>query len=250
MSIVQQYIDYFKAFAVTHPKLKHEAANGKRAFKSVTINQAFNPIQGLKSKGFVLITILPSIRHDDDFKYYEGGFAICGYANSTNDEAVEKIIIETDAMVDELVYSMRAASREGHGLFEGSFNKTKDTDVRAHNNFIDPNYYGWMVLFPFFHDFRCLPKPTLSLKKDFKDENGITYLIFSGNADKGIDGYIWQLNEQGEGTAPTIKLDTDTLSAGDKVQLTAQIGIQNITATYYITEADITPTDDAGNPIW
>lgn len=157
MSKIQQYINYIRAFAVAHPQLLHQDESGKRTFKSISLEEAFHPVQGVREKGFLLQAILPFISHQEDFKYYEAGFIICNYAKPNSPSDFERAMRETDSIADELLHAMRSDSRAGHELFEGSMNQLSGIEVRPHNQQIDPNYYGWMITFSFFHEFKCLP---------------------------------------------------------------------------------------------
>jgi hypothetical protein len=163
--LLEDYIEYFKNIAVTHPDLLHEDDLGKRIF-ALTIEQALSNFRsGFKEKGFYMRPILYTYsvegnKADDPRKKPMGGFIVARYHRPGKFEEYIEALSQSERIVDDILERINADSLNGHPLFYGSQDTLTDIEITPSPYSGDVNYSGWLCTFTFHNFFRaCLEHP-------------------------------------------------------------------------------------------
>lgn len=159
---IQDYIDYFKHQAETHPDLLHDDASGQRVFALVTVEQAMGDFRtGAQTKATIVRLLEYSYVVDDqgksqNAKAMQGGFIVASYysARSGGDAAYIAAMAKSERIADEIIEKMITDSQAGHPLFDYSLDSRQQIQVNPIRNTGDATYVGFIVLFAYENFFR------------------------------------------------------------------------------------------------
>lgn len=154
MIFTNYYIDYFKWQAINHPDLAHDDAEGSRVFEVIDVEEALGDFRGaVKEKAFIFRLILytyePRLAEGEIMKNMQGGFIIAHSFSARDGGGSDHLqaLTLSEQVVDQIIAKMIADSRNGHPLFEGSFDTPDGVIVTPVVYTGDSSYAGWRVLF-------------------------------------------------------------------------------------------------------
>jgi hypothetical protein len=160
--MIQQYIQYFKDVAVTHPDIRHRDETGGVAFdfveqkqiKELTISRtAINA-----DANCILIAVIPTLegRLSSDALLQRNVtaafFLLQKYNGRVKDRlAKQPIFDECELIANDILYHISESSCKRHPLFCRSVDNIGNLNARWIEQSIDENWIGFLITFNFVH---------------------------------------------------------------------------------------------------
>lgn len=164
MQLYNNYVDYFRNIAATHPWIIHQATIGNKAF-CISIEEALTSFRtNIREKGYFMRLIQYTYTIDDNksqnsLKHLMGGFIIAKHHKKDDFDDMVDAIANSERIVDEIVERMVADSRNGHPLFYHNFDRPENVSVNPWHYPVD-SYSGWICTFEISNFFRnCITDP-------------------------------------------------------------------------------------------
>lgn len=169
MHFIDEYISYFKHQAVNHPSLLHLDESGQKVFEVISPEEvAIGHFRtAVKEKSYILRLILYTYELGDNetenaLKEIMAGFVVAKHHSlrTSGSSSFYNALSGSEKVGDEIIEKMIADSRNGHPLFNNSFNTAHDIIVSPAIGVGDTGYSGWMYTFRFSNFWRnCLTAP-------------------------------------------------------------------------------------------
>jgi hypothetical protein len=167
MSVIKEYINYFRYNATQHPELLHSEESGKYVFEVIDVEESFGDLRTASAeKKMIMRLILPfgNIEENEsqDAKVaLTGGFIIAAYHGQREQDkiAFEDALAKSFQVALDFIEKMVADAQAKHPLFYHSIRSVKNLNWNAQSrvNVGDGSYSGYLCTFSFQNWFRnCL----------------------------------------------------------------------------------------------
>lgn len=167
MSLIKDYINYFRYNAGQHPDLLHDEESARRVFEVIDVEEAFGDLRTAgQEKTMIMRLILPFSNIDEDMSQdarvvLTGGFVVAAYAGQREQGKIEfeNALSKSHQVALDFVEKMVADAQTEHPLFYNSIRSIKELNWNAQSRIGigDGSYHGYICTFSFQNWFRnCL----------------------------------------------------------------------------------------------